>query len=171
VPSFEQINHSRLSTLPGASPAYSSGVFKVSQALSHLPKYLKPLPAHLGLDENTYLVAKGAYTLPEQSIVEQILQSYAKWHHPLMPILDIDSFLRHIAADNIDQGKIGILLLQAMLYTGAAHVDLACLRKAGYNDRHAARTAFYRKARVSQEIVTSIHMLIPPVTLRLRLRT
>jgi len=94
-------------------------------------------------------VAKGAYTLPEQSIVEQILQSYAKWHHSLMPILDIDSFLRHIAADNINQGKISILLLQAMLYTGAAHVDIACLRRAGYNDRHAARSAFYQKARVS----------------------
>lgn len=145
----DSVNSSRLANLPGANPAYSSSIFRISKCLSQLPKYLKPLPSHLGFDENSYLAAKGALSLPESAVIEQILRAFAQWHFPLMPVVDIDFILRAVLQDN-QNAKISLLMLQAVIYAGSAHVDLAWLRKAGYADRKAARTAFYHRTRVQQ---------------------
>jgi len=128
--------------------------------MSMLPKYLKPLPPHLGFDEHAYLCAKGALTIPNEDVVDQIIHSYVQWHHPIMPVIDVESLQKSVVSDGTTGGKISILLLQAILYAGSAHVDLIWLRKAGYADRREARKAFYNKTRVSV-----IEILSPPVRL------
>jgi len=114
-----------------------------------LPRFVKPLPGNIGPDETAYLNTKGALSVPDVAVVQQILLSYAKWHHPLMPIVDISSLLQAITADTQTDSHISLLLLQAALYTGAAHVDIKWLHQAGHSSRRAARSAYYHKARVS----------------------
>lgn len=122
-----------------------------------LPKYLKPLPAHLNFDDQAYLSAKGALTVPNEDVVDQIIHSYVQWHHPIMPIIDVEALQKSVVSDGSKGGKISLLILQAILYAGAAHVDLLWLKKAGYADRREARKAFYSKTRVSftQRMITT----------------
>jgi len=114
-----------------------------------LPSYIKPLPSSIGPDETSYLATKGALSVPDAAVLQQMLLSYAEWHHPLMPILDVSSLLRAVTAEPQASGSISLLLLQAALYTGAAHVDIEWLYQAGHSSRRAARSAYYHKARVS----------------------
>jgi len=114
-----------------------------------LPSYVKPLPSNIGPDEMAYLNTKGALSVPDIAVVQQIILSYAEWHHPLMPILEISSMLQAITADSQTNSSISLLLLQAVLYTGSAHVDIKWLHQAGHSSRRAARSAYYHKARVS----------------------
>jgi len=114
-----------------------------------LPSYIKPLPSIIGPDETIYLNTKGALSVPDAAVIQQIFLSYAEWHHPLMPILDVSSMLRAVTVEPQADGSISLLLLQAALYTGAAHVDIKWLHQAGYSSRRAARSAYYHKARVS----------------------
>jgi len=113
-----------------------------------LPSYIKPLPSNMGPDEMSYLNTKGALSVPDVAVVQQILLSYAEWHHSLMPIVDISSMLHAVSADSQANSSISLLLLQAALYTGAAHVDIKWLHQAGHSSRRAARSAYYHKARV-----------------------
>lgn len=114
-----------------------------------LPKYIKSLPPHLGFDDHAYLSAKGALTIPNEDVVDQIIHSYVQWHHPIMPIVDVEALQKSVVSDGVTGGKISLLILQAILYAGSAHVDLIWLRRAGYADRREARKAFYSKTRVS----------------------
>lgn len=67
--------------------------------------------------------------------------------HAYMPLLELDEFLNVIFANDGSQ-KLSLLLFQAVMFAGAAFIDMKHLHAAGFNSRKAARRAFFQKARV-----------------------
>lgn len=129
----------RLATPPPAPPTFKH----------KLPGYLKPLPQRMTSVDIDYLFAKGALSLPEDRVRNALLTSYIEYVHPYMPLLEVHDLLRTINDGTGANGKLSLLLFQAIMFGGTAFVDMEYLRAAGYSNRKAARKAFFQKARVS----------------------
>jgi hypothetical protein len=114
-----------------------------------LPGYLKPLPQRMTSVDIDYLFAKGALSLPDVPIRNALLRAYIEYVHPYMPLIEVHEILRIIEDGNGGQGRISLLLFQAIMFAGTAFVDMEHLRGAGYSNRKSARKAFFQKARVS----------------------
>ncbi|KAI9839841.1 MAG: hypothetical protein M1819_000031 [Sarea resinae] len=113
-----------------------------------LPKYIKPLPTTLALEDVEYLEKKGCVSIPELRLRNELLQSYVKFVHPYMPLLELNEFLRIIEQSDGSNGAISLLLFQAVMFAGTAFVDMEYLLSAGFTTRKAARKAFFHKARL-----------------------
>ncbi|KAE8443383.1 hypothetical protein EG329_001942 [Mollisiaceae sp. DMI_Dod_QoI] len=119
------------------------------RALKHiLPDYLKPLPQRMTSVDIDYLFAKGALSLPDDSVRNALLRSYLEYVHPYMPLVEIHELLQIIDDGTGQSGRISLLLFQAIMFAGTAFVGMEYLRAAGYSNRKAARKAFFQKARV-----------------------
>jgi hypothetical protein len=68
--------------------------------------------------------------------------------HPYMPLLDRRQFLETVNCEDGSKGKVGLLLFQAVMFSGSAFVPMEHLRAAGYTSRKAARKAFFIKTRL-----------------------
>ena len=118
-----------------------------------LPDYLKPLPQRMTSVDIDYLFAKGALSLPETPIRNALLRAYLEYVHPYMPLVEIHELLQIIEDGTGANGKISLLLFQAVMFAGTAFVDMDYLRGAGYSNRKAARKAFFQKARVCSAFI------------------
>lgn len=112
-----------------------------------LPAYVKPVPARLGHDEILFLEKKGALTIPATPLRDALLQNYAEYVHPYMPLLDLHEFVATIDRNDGSQ-TISLLLFQAVMFAAVATVDIQFLQAAGYTTRRDARRDFYQKTRV-----------------------
>jgi Fungal Zn(2)-Cys(6) binuclear cluster domain len=113
-----------------------------------LPPYVRRLPPALVTDDIEYLQKKGCLDIPTDNIRNALLSSYIQYVHPYMPILDLEHFLCPVEASDGSMGKISLLLLQAVLFAGAAFVDGQYLFAAGFSDRKTARKTFCSRAKV-----------------------
>ncbi|RPB00218.1 hypothetical protein L873DRAFT_1737164 [Choiromyces venosus 120613-1] len=137
-----------LSTQTSTSSSHPRRLSTISQARVELPPFIKPTPVKIPLDDLEYLTKKGALTLPEEPLRSELLRGHFDFVHPYMPLLNRKEFLKSVTSDDGSQGKISLLLFQAVMFTGSAFVDMESLRAAGYPTRKAARKAFFTKARV-----------------------
>lgn len=112
------------------------------------PRFLKPLPSRIAPEDVEYLKLKGALTIPEESLRNELLRAYVKWVYSSLPVLDLHSFLEAVATNDPD-ANLSLLLFQAVMFAGTAFVDIRHLKAAGYNTRREARKAFFHNARVS----------------------
>lgn len=112
-----------------------------------LPDYIRRLPQRLQPEDFQYLQAKGALTIPDRALRDELLKAYIHYVHPYMPLLDLEEFLQ-ILARNDGIHHVSLLLFQAVMFAGTAFVDMDALRKAGYNNRKTARKIFFQRARV-----------------------
>ena len=113
-----------------------------------LPDFIQPLPSHLTAEDRDFLVHRGVLEIPEVRWRNEILRSYFQSVHPFMPLLDVEAFLEPMVRRS-SRSKVSLLLLNAVMCSGALHVNTHVLRALGYNTRKAARRAFFEKARVS----------------------
>lgn len=112
-----------------------------------LPDYIRRLPQRLKTEDLNYLAAKGALTIPEKQLRDELLKAYIHYVHPYMPLLDLEEFLQILArSDGIHH--VSLLLFQAVMFAGTAFVDMEYLRSAGYTNRKVARKVFFQRARV-----------------------
>lgn len=121
-----------------------------------LPRYIKPLPAKIGPEEISYLEKKGALSVPKGALRSEMLRAYIEFVHPYMPLLDLHDFLTVVDRPDGSKGKVSLILFQAVMFAGAAFVDMSHLRSAGYATRKEARKDFFQKTRVS--LPTFIHL-------------
>ncbi|KAL9062857.1 MAG: hypothetical protein Q9157_008580 [Trypethelium eluteriae] len=112
-----------------------------------LPYYLKPIPSRIGQDELAYLKKKGALSVPDTNLRNELLRSYIEYCHPFMPLLDLHDFLRALNAADGSAGRVSFFLFSAVMFVGTAYVDFSHLQKAGYNTRKEARKDFFQKTR------------------------
>lgn len=113
-----------------------------------LPKYVRPLTS-LPPDDMSYLHNEGALDLPDGTLQTALLCAFFAYVHPYVPTLDLDSFLHAIETHDGSAGQVSLLLLQAVLAAGTAHVEMDHLRNAGFQTRKQARTTFMKRVRVS----------------------
>lgn len=76
------------------------------------------------------------------------LRHYLEFVHPYMPLIDPYDFLQIIDQGNGDNGKISLILFQAVMFAGAAFIDRSWLEAAGYAARREARKSYYQKGKV-----------------------
>ncbi|KAJ5782099.1 hypothetical protein N7457_003873 [Penicillium paradoxum] len=111
------------------------------------PRFLKPLPARIAAEDLEFLRFRGALSLPESGLRDELLRCYIQWVHSFMPVLNLQELLRCVA-ENDPEGNISILLFQAIMFVGTAFVDLKHLQDAGYSTRNKARNAFFTRLRL-----------------------
>ncbi|OGM39793.1 C6 transcription factor [Aspergillus bombycis] len=116
--------------------------------LDEEPRFLKPLPSHISPEDLEFLRFRGALSIPESGLRNELLRCYIKWVHSFMPVLNLQDFLRCVA-ENDPNGNISLLLFQAVMFVATAFVDLKHLQDAGYATRKIARSAFYTRLRAS----------------------
>ncbi|KAH8690839.1 putative C6 transcription factor [Talaromyces proteolyticus] len=114
---------------------------------SVLPDYIRGLPQRLQRDDVEYLSAKGALTIPDTTLRNELLKAYIHYVHPYMPLLDLEEFLQVIAR-NDGIHRMSLLLFQAVMFAGTAFVDNEHLVNAGYSSRKVARKVFFQRARL-----------------------
>jgi hypothetical protein len=119
-----------------------------------LPPYLKPFPQQVSNKAVDYLLAKGALDLPSDNLRNQLLRGYIEFVHGLLPILELHDFLNIIEKGDGVTGRLSLLLVQAVMFAGAAFVDMQHLRAAGFIGRRDARKSYYEKARANTPTMT-----------------
>ncbi|KAL4883626.1 fungal-specific transcription factor domain-containing protein [Aspergillus karnatakaensis] len=112
-----------------------------------LPDYIRGLPARLQKEDIDYLAMKGALTVPDVTLRNELLKAYIHYVHTYMPLLDLEDFLQTIV-QNDGIRRMSLLLFQAVMFAGTAFIDLKHLHAAGYPSRKAARKAFFQRARL-----------------------
>ena len=113
-----------------------------------LPGFLRPLPQRIDAEDVCYLRAKGALDLPDDQLQKALLQAYAEYVHPYMPLIDLYDFLSIVNGQDGRDGQTSLLLYQAIMFSSTPFVSMRHLREAGFSNRKAARKAFFQKARV-----------------------
>lgn len=116
-------------------------------ASGFLPDYIRGLPARLQKEDIDYLAAKGALTIPDVSLRNELLKAYIHYVHTYMPLLDLEEFLQTIV-QNDGIHRISLLLFQAVMFAGVAFIDMKHLQAAGYQTRKVARKIFFQRARL-----------------------
>lgn len=119
--------------------------------------FLKPLTPRLGTDEFFFLHRKGVTTVPSEPLRTEILRAYSEYVHPMIPILELEDFLRIVEGGDTNSGKLSLLLFHAVIFAGSVHVDEAYFTEAGYPSRKEARSTYFAKCRVSR---TSVSLLL-----------
>ncbi|OAX82111.1 hypothetical protein ACJ72_03536, partial [Emergomyces africanus] len=112
-----------------------------------LPNFIRPLPAKFQSGDIAFLEAKGALTIPNQDLRNELMKSYLQFVHPYMPLLELDDFLKTIAL-NDGSRRMSLLLFQAAMFAGTAFISMKHLIEAGYESRKDARKAFFQRARL-----------------------
>ncbi|PWY78116.1 hypothetical protein BO94DRAFT_498225 [Aspergillus sclerotioniger CBS 115572] len=111
------------------------------------PRFLKPLPSRIPPEDLEFLRFRGALSIPESGLRNELLRCYIKWVHSFMPVLNLQEFLRCVA-ENDPKSNISLLLFQAVMFVATAFVDLQHLQAAGYATRKSARSAFFTRLRL-----------------------
>ncbi|KAF4963729.1 hypothetical protein FSARC_8277 [Fusarium sarcochroum] len=125
-----------------------------------LPGYVKPLTTHITADDLAYLEINGALTLPSRKCQEQLIWCFFEYVYPLMPIVDLDTFAQALESPGGSPGGISLLLLQAVLFAGSAHIKLEQLRDAGFSTSEEARKVLFRRAQLLYDSGTEADPLV-----------
>ena len=143
----------------------------IQQPGPSLPRFVKPLPNRIAYDDVEYLDKKGALTVPDVGLRNELLRSYVEHVHGYMPLLDLRDFLNTIERNDASC-HVSLLLFQAVMFAGTASVDMQHLHAAGFQTRKAARKTFYQRARVRlyQPLRRPTTLTQNSASLRLRLR-
>lgn len=85
-----------------------------------LPAFVKPTPPRIPVEDIEYLTNRGALTLPSEPLRTELLKSHFNFVHPYMPLLNRKEFLDIVTCEDGSKGKVSLLLLQAVMFTGSA---------------------------------------------------
>lgn len=68
--------------------------------------------------------------------------------HPFCPVVELHNFLLTVVHLDGRKGKVSLLLLHSVMFTGASFAPLSVLQKGGYDSRLSAKADFYTKAKL-----------------------
>lgn len=115
-----------------------------------LPDFIQAVPPRLDSEEIKFLQQKGALSIPDFDLCNALMNSYAEFVDPSLPVLEVDKFIDIVRQADGTSGKVSLLVFQAVMFAGSSFVDISHLRRAGFSSRHQARRAFFARARVSR---------------------
>ena len=81
---------------------------------------------------------------------DELLRAYICYVHPLLPLLDLEDFLKAIDGGD-GSNTISLILFQAVMFAGASFVDMSHLESEGFQYRKQARKAFFTRVRVGHD--------------------
>ncbi|KAF9893041.1 hypothetical protein FE257_012452 [Aspergillus nanangensis] len=133
-----------LEDLPQDSPPQlhdASGQIRNSANLEVIQKDVHP--SHLDEADVAYLKAKGAFNLPSERTLEDLVAVYLARFHPLYSIVN------KVELEKVHkEHKLPWILLHAVCFIGATFCEPYKLHSAGFQSRSDARRHFYQKAKL-----------------------
>ena len=102
-------------------------------------------------DDLDFLALRGALSVPDQVLRDQLIRSFVLHVYPHLPVIDLQEFLQCVDGSDPD-AQMSLLLLQAVMFAGTAYIDIQYLQQAGFSDRRTARAMFYSKIKVSNNV-------------------
>ncbi|KAI1621534.1 fungal-specific transcription factor domain-containing protein, partial [Exophiala viscosa] len=146
-PSLHQVN-SQNSLSRQIDPAGTASRSSIQRRLSvDLPPYIRPVRPTIRSDDIEFLSRRGALSLPDTELRNQLLRCFILYVYPYMPIVDLEDILGAIDGKE-GAPKISLTLFQAIMFAGTAFVDLELLLKSGYSDRRSARGDYFQKVKL-----------------------
>ena len=118
--------------------------------VGHLPSFIQPPSAQLPASHLAFLHAEGALNLPSFEIQQSLVEAYAEFAYPYMPVVHLQDLLDILYGTSVaEKASISLLLYQAILFSGCAFVDEKQLIKlTGGPCRKSARMEFARRVTV-----------------------
>lgn len=95
-----------------------------------------------------------AFAIPTPPVRDSLIRSFIDCLYGIMPIIDIHEFLDIVEQGDGRNGRISLLVFQAIMFAGSAFADMVALRPAGFQTRRSARCAVFQKVRVRVVIET-----------------
>lgn len=121
-----------------------------SPDLSTLPEYITPLREDLDQDVLQLLQRRAALTVPSKEVVHELLRGFVLYVYPLLPLLDLGSFLDAVAG--INRTTISLVLFQAVMFASVMFTDLAHLQHEGFPNHKVARKVFFDRVKLLYEM-------------------
>lgn len=163
VPSHSISYESSIIQPTNAASQYRSASVLPPQALPspsallsvNIPSYVKPARHGFSTDDTAFLAGRGALTVPEVAIRDELIRSFVLYVHPYMPVVNLQDLFQSINGIDNSEPPCSLILLQAILFAGSAFVSMTLLESLGFKTRKAARKAFYIKVKVSNLMTRS----------------
>lgn len=168
MPSLSRISERASGTAPiqeGRDYAHFNNIasingsgFPTSAHQIELPPFISPSHRDFEQDELEFLRGRGAFSIPEPPLRDQLILAFLLYVNPHMPIIDVQEFLD--AVEGRSDQHVSLILFQAVMLAGIAFADNECLRDAGFEGRVAARAYFSRKVKVSHRFLRPVRLLL-----------
>ncbi|OJJ01896.1 hypothetical protein ASPVEDRAFT_41456 [Aspergillus versicolor CBS 583.65] len=130
-----------------------------------LPSYICDPPASICTRGADYLTRMGCFSLPPPRLRNELMASYLGFMHPKLPLFDLPRFCTSMHRYD-GSSQLSLLIFQAIMFAGAAFVDMSYLQSAGYSSRAEARKELYQRTRLlydyryESDVVTVLHALL-----------
>ncbi|KAJ4152125.1 hypothetical protein NW765_017634 [Fusarium oxysporum] len=108
-----------------------------------LPMFVRPLPPGFSLDEISYLLHKRSLHLPSNTLERVLLRAFVEHVYPQMPFVNLVTLLSIVHNRTGRDGRISLLVYQAIMFSGCAFGDLDHLQREGHSTRRAAQACFF----------------------------
>lgn len=113
-----------------------------------LQRTFKTRLPNVSQETEEYLHLKGALRIVPIELRNQLIGGYIKYVHPLLPIIDLQSFLLDVMVEDESQFA-SPLLHQSVMLAGSAFIEQDDAIKAGFSSRKALRRTLFGRAKVS----------------------
>ncbi|KAL4866586.1 hypothetical protein BDV12DRAFT_199063 [Aspergillus spectabilis] len=106
-----------------------------------------PVNGNISMADKEFLHQKGAFTLPQQHICDQLLRLFFDKVYISAPVIDRVRFVQ-----DYWQQTQSMFVLQAVLASAVPHATIDLLNKAGFSDRAAAQETFFTRAKLLHDL-------------------
>lgn len=100
-------------------------------------------------EDTEYLYRKGALSIPDAQLRDELVQCFARWVYPWTPMLDLHQFVHTMCHEDATAPPLSLLVFQAVMFAGAGFADLGLLKQAGFQSHKDAKRTFYNRTKVS----------------------
>ncbi|KAF5491524.1 Cutinase transcription factor 1 beta [Colletotrichum siamense] len=99
-----------------------------------------------------FLEKQGAFRLPSLSLQSALLKAFIEFVYPRMPLLNLTKLCEAIEFYDGGTKDFSLLLYQAILFAGSAHVKQADLAGTEFSDKLSLRKTLYQRAELLFEL-------------------
>ena len=87
----------------------------------------------------------------------ELLRAYIEFSYPRMPVIHLEAFCQAIESCDGSGGKISIMLYQAVLFAGAAHVRSSVAEENGWASKKTLRRELHQRVEVNVAVIYGNH--------------
>ncbi|OAP59607.1 hypothetical protein AYL99_06905 [Fonsecaea erecta] len=117
-----------------------------------LPDFIEAFPLRSPNDLE-FLRQRSVFVLPPPPLQHVIMERFAEFVHPLLPVVDLPRFREAIFGEKPGQ-RVSLLLFHAVMFAGVGAVESEVVLRQAYMSKTTARQTFYEKAKTLFELET-----------------
>lgn len=102
------------------------------------------MPSGLSAADLKPLRIKGALDIPKAELRDALLESFALFVHPFLPVIDLADMYWRINT-NGQAGTVSLMLFQVVMFAASGYIDMDVLKRSGYRSAREARLDFFNR--------------------------